>query len=131
MTAIPVAHACGGRPAACRLRSCPAPPSWLSPPEVTPALCPAVEWQALDVLWPEGLTAGVAGCLSNDTVRGQAGGHEPAPDPPASKALAARRSPSARTRTRRETERAGAAQFRCLAVFACLGTAMRQEEMWS
>jgi len=45
-------------------------------------LCPAVEWQALDVLWPEGLTAGVAGCLSNDTVRGQAGGHEPASDPP-------------------------------------------------
>src|SRR5215469_8744170 len=47
MTAIPAAHACGGRPAACRPRSCPALPSWLSPPGATPALCPAVEWQAL------------------------------------------------------------------------------------
>ena len=69
MTAIPAAYACGGRPAACWPRSCPAPPSWLSPPEATPALCSAVEWQALDVLWPEGLTAGMAGCLSNYTVR--------------------------------------------------------------
>jgi hypothetical protein len=36
-----------------------------------------------------------------------------------------------RDRTRRETQRAGAAQFRRLVVFVSVGTTLRHEEMWS